>query len=227
MKPIIGIIGRPNYPGEQTPSIVTMEVYRKAIITNGGIPILIMPPKLIDYNNSRPSEVSQLTKEDKEIIKGQLKICDGILMPGGYKIFSHDFYILEYAIDNDVPILGICLGMQIMSNYKQDFYNEKNEESGLKHFDLTGNYCHTVTIKDDSKLRAIIGKDKIKVNSMHNYHATKGGLYNIVARSDDGLIEALELPNAKFNIGVQWHPERLDDESSYKLFKEFIKCSLG
>ena len=224
MKPIIGIVARPNYPDEENSELVTKENYRKQIIKHGGIPIIILPPKQIDYNNSKPSEVSELNDEEKDILVSQLNLCDGILMPGGYKVFSHDFFILDYAINHDIPMLGICLGMQIMSNYKQEYFNEKNNTQ-TNHFDLSGKYMHTVKIEKNSRLHLIINREILKVNSMHNYHAIKGGIYNIVGVSEDGLIEALELPNAKFNIGVQWHPEIADDEPGNKLFEEFIKCS--
>lgn len=225
MKPIIGIVGRPNWPDEKTPSIVVMEHYRKYVIKHGGIPILILPPKLIDYNISKPSENAELTEEDKEILDRQLNLCNGILMPGGYKTFSHDFYILEYAIKKDIPILGICLGMQIMSNYQQEFFNEPNKEEGINHFDMENKYCHDVELNENSKLYSIMQKKTFKVNSLHKFHATKGGIYNIVGYSEDNLIEALELPTSTFNIGVQWHPERLDDEESNRLIDSFIEYS--
>lgn len=222
MKPIIGIVGRPNFPDEKDSNIVVKESYRKAIITNGGIPFLILPPKLINYNNATPSENQDLTNEEKEILIKQLEKCDGILIPGGYKVFSHDFFILDYVIKNNIPTLGICLGMQTMSNYKQEYWNEKNTTN---HFDMSGNYLHKVNIDRESQLYKIIEQEQIMVNSIHNYHAIKSGIYVICGKSEDNLIEALELPGQKFNIGVQWHPELLNDEPSQKLFKEFIDSS--
>ena len=54
-----------------------------------------LPPQLIEYNNSKPSEVMKLSEDEKLSLKRQLQLCDGILMPGGYKVFEHDFLILE------------------------------------------------------------------------------------------------------------------------------------
>src|SRR5574344_2159381 len=65
-----------------------------AIEKCGGIPIMIIPNSDIDK---------------------VLKLCDGLLLPGGVDVTSTDKYICEYAIKNDIPILGICLGMQVMS----------------------------------------------------------------------------------------------------------------
>lgn len=226
MKPIIGIIGRPNFPDENSSIFVVADYYRKAIIKNGGIPFLILPPQLIEYNNSKPSEVARLTENEKEDLLRQLELCNGILMPGGYKVFEHDFFILEYAINNDIPVLGICLGMQIMSNYKEEYYNEKNENIKINHYDLDNEYSHTVKIYKDSKLYSIFRQEEIRVNSLHNYHVVKGGKYKVVGLSEDGLIEAIEYPQNKFNIGVQWHPERLkNDELQNKLFKSLIEVS--
>ena len=62
----------------------------------------------------------------------------------------------------------------------------------------------------------IVGEEKIKVNSFHNYHATSNHVYRTVATSPDGQIEALEYPGDAFNLGVQWHPEisyEFDDNS--------------
>lgn len=223
MKPIIGIIARPNFPKENNSNLVVKEVYRKKIIEAGGIPFLLLPPKLINYNNAKPSENKDLSSEEKEILLSQLKMCDGILMPGGYKVFSHDFFILDYAIKNDIPVLGICLGMQIMANYEQNYLTEQIDSRFANHFDISGNYVHNINISKDSKLFSIVNKDKITVNSMHKYKVVSNGLYNVVAVSDDNIIEALEFPDNTFNIGVQWHPERLDDDASKKLFKAYIE----
>ena len=226
MKPIVGIVGRPNFPDENSSMIVVADYYRKAIIENGGIPLMILPPQLIEYNNSKPSEVMKLSEDEKLSVKRQLQLCDGILMPGGYKVFEHDFLILEYAINNDIPILGICLGMQIMSNYKEEYYNEKNDNVKVNHYDLDNEYSHVVKLDKNSKLYSIFEQEEIKVNSLHNYHAVKAGKYKVVGLSEDGLIEALEYPQNKFNIGVQWHPERLkNDKLQNRLFKSFIESS--
>ena len=115
--------------------------------------------------------------------------------------------------------------MQMMSCYKEDIQLEKNSDSGINHNQSrTETYKHKVKILKNSLLYKIIGKEEIEVNSFHNYHVTENHLYNTVAYSEDGLIEAIEYPSNTFNIGVQWHPERMVDydDSSYKLMTYFI-----
>lgn len=90
------------------------------------------------------------------------------------------------------------------------------------HDSLNG-YVHDVSIKKDSMLYEILGASKIKVNSRHMRCIPYTRL-DVVAYSEDGIIEAIEDKEKKFFIGVQWHPESLiDDEYSNKLFSFFVK----
>ena len=81
---------------------------------------------------------------------------------------------------------------------------------------------HTINI-ENSKLKDIIGKTKITVNSYHHKQVLKSKEFRVVARSYDGVIEAVETDDSIFQIGVEWHPERKNDENSKNLFQEFIR----
>lgn len=229
-RPIIGIVGRCSIRNE-IPLIATMEYYRRAIINCGGNPILILPPQDTDYFNQKVSKNPPLKIEEKSMLEQQLDLCDGILAPGGFKRFEYDNFVLEYCIKKDKPILGICLGMQMMANYglkkedgSIDFKTEKNSEEGINHCNKEEQFVHEVTIKKDSKLYQILKTETFKVNSLHHYHVLSSPIYDIVGYSEDGLIEVVEYKQNKFNIGVQWHPERiLNDELQNNLFTTFIK----
>ena len=187
-KPIIGIVAR------KIDNIYKVnENVVKKIVKNGGIPILILPTNFKD-------------------LLSVLNICNGIVMPGGSDIYECDRFIFKYSTDNDIPILGICLGMQIM---EENFLTKtKTNHQGIN---------HNIITKRGSIINRLIGD--ILVNSRHNECISDSKDYYITARSTDGCIEAIEHKTNKFNVGVQWHPEDLEDDS---LFIEFIRvCRLN
>ena len=228
--PIIGIVGRCETNDLNYPTMSIVDYYRNAILKNGAVPIGILPPQQIEYFNQRVSETELLTLEEKRILDKQLSLCDGILLPGGYKTFEYDTYIIDYCIRNNKPILGICLGMQVMASFgkKRDnglpaLDNEKNNENGINHR-CESREVHKVRLDKSSKLYKIMEKEEIVVNSLHRYHVVEPKLYTTVGYSEDNLIEAIEYKENKFNIGVQWHPERLlDKKEENNIFSEFIK----
>ena len=167
----------------------------KFIVSIIGIPINIELDKVIDAIN----------------------LCDGIILSGGSKFCDNDFKIVEYLYKNNIPTLGICLGMQSMAEY----FNNKKEIKADNHYS-TDLYVHKVKINKKSLLYKIINKEEIMVNSRH-HDAVPFTDMDISATSPDGVIEGVELPNHKFFVGVQWHPESIDDNNSYQLFKYFIE----
>ena len=152
----------------------------------------------------------------EEDYKSIIDICDGIIFQGGDEFEEYDFKALKYAYDKDIPVLGICLGMQLMGVlFDGNLININNHKKNL-------DYAHSVRIKKNSKLYNIFNKEELKVNSRHN-SSLKNTKLEVVALSQDGYIEAIEDSNKKFFIGVQWHPESMTyDESEQKIFKEFV-----
>jgi putative glutamine amidotransferase len=103
----------------------------------------------------------------------------------------------------------------------QEMFNEDNLIDIKNHYI---NNLHEVIILKNTLLHNIIKKEKILVNSRHN-SSIKNTEYTINAKSKDKIIEALELKNHKFYLGLQWHPENLYDidSNSKKIFDYFIK----
>ncbi len=200
-KPIIGIVGRyeKNY-------IKVNESVKDAVTKCGGIPILIIPTQ-IKYDK-------ELSNEEKKDLINQILLCDGIISPGGSNEYPYDKFICEYCKENSIPMLGICLGMQIMASYK-NLETTKNNHcfQNLK-------YAHKIFINKDTILKYILGNETY-VNSRHKCKIKDVKNYIISAISDDGVIEAIEDDNS---IGVQWHPEDMIeyDTKQKNLIKYFI-----
>ena len=231
-KPIIGIVGRIEKVDNNLYNRNVMSVtedYRRAILLSQGIPILIMPTENIEFSkfkeeNFQGEKIDEKIKQD--IIK-QINLCDGILMPGGCKIFEYDKFICKYALDNDIPLLGICLGMEIMASVDCD--GEKTLDkinNGINHITMD-TFVHNINIDENSKLFNIVKSKRFKVNSRHVCHITKTNKFEKVGYSDDNIIEAIELKENKFAIGVQWHPESIYEKSieAKRIFDEFIRVS--
>ena len=123
------------------------------------------------------------------------------------------------------PLLGICRGIQLMNvALGGDLYQDIKPFEHVPHNDHWGK-IHTVTVRRDTLLSRILGQDTVLVNSQHHQAVDKGapGLV-LSALSEDGLVEGIEKPDAKFCLGVQWHPEWLSaaDPAMQGIFDAFV-----
>lgn len=228
MKPIIGVPLRYNVLSDGRPIVYMSEKIRRTIQNAGGEVFAITPVHDVDYFYTKGSEFPELTCEDMRLIDKVLDGCDGVLFPGGIKFTPYDRYLLERIIEKNIPVLGICLGMQLMSCYKEDICLVANDGDINHQQESDEGYSHRVKIFKDSRLYKILNKEEIFVNSFHKYHITENNLYRPTALSEDGLIEGIEYPSSTFNIGVQWHPEisYLFDDNSRKIIDAFIEAAM-
>lgn len=217
MKPLIGIITRPELSTGKYPMMGIYKSVINAVVLSGGIPVGIIPPEKQFYFNKTLGQTSLMTNESLSDMKTIINQCQGIICQGGDDFYDYDLKAIEYCHNNDIPLLGICLGMQTMGVlFGGKLHKLPNEE----HDNQT---LHTVYLKDNSKLYDILKEDVLKVNSRHRESLLTTNL-DVVGISEDGVIEAIEDKTKKFFIGVQWHPETMiyDDELMKKLFGEFI-----
>lgn len=193
MKPIIGIISRNYYSESKRKINIVYKDLNSSIIKSGGIPIGI------------PSKCN---------INDYLNICNGFIFQGGDTIDNNNLDIIKILKEKDIPILGICLGMQEMF-YQDNLIDIPNHKI---------NNLHEIKIYKDTLLYKILKKDKILVNSRHQ-SAINNTKYLISSKSKDNIIESIEDTNKKFFLGLEWHPENMYDidSNSKKIFDYFIK----
>lgn len=221
MKPIIGIVGHPYINKDDNKIFQTAKSLVEKISEHGGLPIIICPTQIDDYINKKNNEINQLTFLEKKDLDEILDQCDAVIKPGATRIYEYERYIYSYVFQKDIPYLGICAGMQLMAHYNNGDVNEKNN-SDINHYSKE-KYAHKIRIFQGTLLYKILKEEEIKVNSLHNYHIKDAGINKISAFSADGIIEAIENPNKQFHLGLQWHPEGLDDKYSYNLFESLVE----
>lgn len=167
------------------------ERVRRTIQAAGGFVIPIVQVQDVDYSDTHYPDFDPLSEEEMRNIDSYLDMVDGVLLPGGFKITPFDQYLLEKCIERDIPTLGICLGMQLMSCVGEDFLVYKND-SEINHFQESDNLLtHKVNIKKDSLLYNILKKDEILVNSFHKYHVSVNNNYSINAISKMVILRGL------------------------------------
>ena len=175
--------------------------------------------------------------------------CDGLLLPGGGDM-DPKFYgqaripacgepnllrdaaeplLLRAFLAAEKPVLGICRGIQVMNAVLGgDLYQDIKPFEHLPHNDHWAK-VHTVTVRRGTLLSRILGQDTVLVNSQHHQAVDRVAPgFTLAALSEDGIVEAIEKPDAGFCLGVQWHPEWLSDAdpAMQGLFDAFVNaCS--
>lgn len=156
-----------------------------------------------------------------EVLMNKLKMVEGILLPGGDVVGVWDFFLIGYALEHKLKLLGICQGMQSMALYGS---NNSLVEIGNRNHKQDEGYIHKVMLEENCLLGRILGEKEVMVNSHHLQTVTESKMFRVVGVSPDLLIEAIENKNAVFQVGVQWHPERMIsyDEGAKKIIEAFI-----
>lgn len=139
------------------------------------------------------------------------------------------------VLAEDIPTLAICRGMQILSvaagsPLVQDLPSQRPSQITHQMKRPRDYPAHAVEIAPGSRLAKASGADRFEVNSRHHQAVpdgpagTKIGPMSIVAHAPDGVVEGLEIPDRRFFVAVQWHPENLVEfhRPSANLFACFL-----
>ena len=227
-RPIIGITG--NYDAG---TCTLLEGYYRSVLEAGGTPLIIPPFDDTDAMASLLDRVDALILSGGGDINPLYLGEEPLRELGGINPARdwHELMLVRLAANRQIPILGICRGLQVMTaalggRLYQDIYKEAS--ATLKHSQDTRRHVatHTVHIASESLLHRIFGTEVLPVNSFHHQavrEAAQG--FAVSARSADGLIEAVESTQHKSMIGVQWHPECMilgGDRSMLPLFEWLV-----
>ena len=229
---VIGIVGRAYFNRDEQKIIQVNENIRRAMARYDDVVCtLLLPTNDIYYPLAKMGE-DEIEEKDKLKLDYILNMCDAFILPGGSYFYKFDEYVINYAIKHNKPLLSICLGFQdvcSMFSEKRDKFDMTDRLSDDSHCGPANEYIHDIDIKKGTKLYDIIGKDKIAINSVHYDYINfiPHDLVISARSSDDDVIEAIEITDLKFFIGVQWHPEYLMDDASIKIFDSFIESIKG
>ena len=137
--------------------------------------------------------------------------------------------LIKKALDNNLPVLGICRGGQMLNvvlggslhQDTEDLYTERPKVQSIRP-------VKNVFITKGSLLERIVSSNELRVNSLHNQAVnTLGDGITISARDGNGIVQAVELSAKSFAIGVQWHPEYLPSKARHqRLFSELVNVAV-
>lgn len=240
-RPLIGIT--PGYAGpndnrdfvRKSDMVFTDLNYVRRVERAGGLPLL-----LPHVHFHRHEQIEQMAA-----------ICDGLLLTGGDdvhpKYYNQEWYnagvpiaaerdefempLTELFLSTGKPILAICRGIQLINVIMGGtLVQDIPHFIGSTHHsqtDPTGVPTHQVQVEENCRLARIFNGDIIDVNSHHHQCLDRvaDGL-RVVARSEEGIIEAVEHASHPYLMAVQWHPERLgvDRYLHQELFDDFIRA---
>ena len=226
IKPLIGIVSKPTRykqdPLWQYDELI--DDFRYLMVQNGALAIGILPTAhTMTFNDNDDYDPTMLSQEELDDLYRIVDMCDGILLEGGIGSSAYEIEVAKYAIEQDKPLLGICAGF---NNLIRATGGDVRYDPDCGHNVFSKEMVHRVNIEKDSQLFRIIDVESLPVNSIHVMIADDSDIKNlkITARSEDNLVEAVELDDKTFVIGIKWHPELMLDTtpSMNNIFVEFI-----
>jgi putative glutamine amidotransferase len=207
--------------------------YYQALLSAGALPVVVP------------------TIDDRAPLRDYLNRLDGFLFTGGKDIppqaygqkkhpttkechprrFATDRLLAQLVLRREIPVLAICMGMQLI-NVVHGGTLIQHLETDIQHTAKNeGNYrYHSIVIEEESLLHQIIGATETEVNSAHHQAVERlaPGL-RVLARAPDGIVEAVQMTDREFFLGVQWHPERMEERPEQRrIFEAFVSaCKRG
>ena len=238
-KPRIGITPTPSVdelPHGTFQRYTINAAYANAVVAGGGIP-LVLPLQTTDPADLLDSLDGLLLSGGGDI--DPRRFGADPLHPATYGISAErdqfELDLLRLALDRDTPVLCICRGIQVLNvalggTLIQDVPTQHPAASPVQHRQqvdgIPANHPgHTVMLAEQSLLHELVGQTTLPVNSFHHQAIDRlaAGL-EAIAHAPDGTIEAVVMPDRRFVLGVQWHPELMvpDHRPQMLLFRALV-----
>ena len=209
--------------------------YVRAVEEAGGLPLVLAP--------GRPEHAPEfLDRVDALVLTGGADLDPALYgeeaHPTVTRVFperdAFEIGLVREAIARDMPTLAICRGHQLLNvatggTLVQDIPSQVEAATDHDPDAERWECCHDVDVLPGTRLRAILGRERVPVNSFH-HQAVKGlgrGLVLSAQASEDGVVEGMEMPDRRFVIGVQWHPESFWDRTPgfQPLFESLLRAA--
>ena len=213
--------------------------YVRAVETAGGLPLVLAPGKVED---AQALAAEYLDRVQALVLSGGADVDPALYgearHPTVKRVFperdAFELALCREALRRDMPTLAICRGHQLLNvasggTLFQDIASQV--EAAVVHDPDQERWerCHDVVLLPGTRLRNILGQERVAVNSFHHQAVKKlgQGLVLSARGCDDGVIEGMEMPDRRFMIGVQWHPESFWDrpQGFQPLFQALVNAA--
>jgi putative glutamine amidotransferase len=221
----------PTYLGQRTPMDTLDPAYSARIADAGGLPLIV--PR-----GPYPEEA--------------LAGMDGLMLTGGGDVDpatygaadesstdvdleadAWELALLEEAMRRDLPTLAICRGAQLLAVAHGGHLIQHVEPDDLhprvdgREPDVLRADRHPVALVEGSQVARVFGTATLTVNTLHHQAIADAGSLAVTARTESGIIEAIEPRDGWPALGVQWHPEKMHEAEQRRLFEHFVALAVG
>jgi putative glutamine amidotransferase len=226
----------PTFLGERTLLDTLDPAYADCVAEAGGRPLLI----------------SRSPADPRQTVDELIELADGLVLTGGGDVDPTSYGAMpENVADEDpeadafelgllraartarLPTLAICRGAQLLAvahggrlAQQPPLSDSHAALSGLSGEQIRA-ARHTAVLAEASRLRSAFGRESIPVNTIHHQQIAAAGDLRVTALAPDGVIEGLEPDEDWPCVGVQWHPEKMDEPEQRTLFRQLVRNAGG